>query len=95
MVAMKVAQGFQEVKKLQEELSGNQEDPLVALKKQELQQSAERDKAKIGIDQAKLQLDQQKEQADQQEGQAKLALSVQKMQADMAKMANQGARNAQ
>jgi hypothetical protein len=95
MVAMKVAQGFQEVKKLQEELSGNQEDPLVALKKQELQQSAERDKAKLGIDQAKLQLDQQQEQADQAESQAKLTLSAQKMQMDMAKMSNQGARNAQ
>ena len=90
MIAVKVAQGFQEVKKLQEELSGagNQEDPLVALKKQELEQSAKRDEAKIGLDQAKLQLDQQQEQADQQESQAKLMLQTQKMQADMSKMVN-------
>jgi hypothetical protein len=95
MIAMKVAQGFQEVKKLQEEMAGNQEDPLIALKKQELEQSAKNDQAKIGMDQAKLQLSQQKEQADQQESQAKLMLSAQKMQSDAAKMANQGAKNAQ
>ena len=95
MIATKVAQGFQEVKQLQEKLSGNQEDPLIALKKQELEQSAKNDQAKLGVDQAKLQLSQQKEQADQQESQAKLLLSAQKMQADMAKMANQGANNAQ
>jgi len=96
MVAMKVAQGFQDVKQLQEKLAGEPPaDPLVDLKKQELQQSAERDKANIGIDQAKLQLDQQQEQADQEESRAKLMLSAQKMQADMARMANQGANNAQ
>jgi hypothetical protein len=88
MIAVKVAQGFQEVKKLGEELSGDQEDPLVALKKQELEQSAKRDEAKISLDQAKLQLDQQQEQADQQESQAKLMLQTQKMQADMSKMVN-------
>jgi len=90
MIAVKVAQGFQEVKKLGEELSGagNQEDPLIALKKQELEQSAKRDEAKIGIDQAKLQLDQQQEQADQQESQAKLMLQTQKIQADMSKRVN-------
>ena len=94
MIATKVAQGFQEVKQLQEKLSGNQEDPLIALKKQELEQSAKNDEAKLGVDQAKLQLSQQKEQADQQESQAKLMLSAQKMQADAAKTANQGAQNA-
>jgi hypothetical protein len=90
MIAVKVAQGFQEVKKLGEELSGagNQEDPLIALKKQELEQSAKRDEANIGIDQAQLQLSQQKEQADQQESQAKLMLQTQKMQADMSKTVN-------
>ena len=90
MIAVKVAQVFQEVKKLGEELSGagNQEDPLIALKKQELEQSAKRDEANIGIDQAQLQLSQQKEQADQQESQAKLMLQTQKMQADMSKMVN-------
>jgi len=95
MIATKVAQGFQEVKKLQEDMTGNQEDPLIALKKQELEQSAKNDQAKIGMDQAKLQLSQQKEQADQQESQAKLMLSAQKVQVDAAKTANQGAQNAQ
>ena len=88
MIAVKVAQGFQEVKKLGEELSGDQEDPLVALKKQELEQSAKRDEAKMGLDQAQLQLSQQKEQADQQESQAKLMLQTQKMQAEMSKTVN-------
>jgi len=90
MIAVKVAQGFQEVKKLGEELSGaaTQEDPLIGLKKQELEQSAKRDEANIGLDQAQLQLSQQKEQADQQESQAKLMLQTQKMQADVSKMVN-------
>ena len=88
MIAVKVAQGFQEVKKLGEELSGDQEDPLVALKKQELEQSAKRDEAKMGLAQAQLQLSQQKEQADQQESQAKLMLQTQKMQAEMSKTVN-------
>lgn len=82
MIALKVAEFFQEVKAQQEKLSGNQEDPLVALKKQELQQSGERDKANNAVDQAQLQLAQQKEQADQQESQAKLMLQAQKMQQD-------------
>jgi len=81
MIATKVAQGFQEVKQLQQQLQGTPPaDPLVDLKKQELQQNAQSDQAKNAIDQAKLQLDQQKEQADQQEGQAKLMLEVQKLQ---------------
>jgi hypothetical protein len=77
MVAVKTAQYFQEVKKQQEGLAGPQTDPLVELKKQELQQGATRDQAKDQNDKASLQLKQQSEQADQQEGQARLALQKQ------------------
>jgi hypothetical protein len=75
-VALKVAEFFQEVKAMQEQLSGagqEQPDPIVELKKQELAQSAERDKAKAVNDQATLQLDQQREQNDVSNDQAKLA----------------------
>jgi hypothetical protein len=75
-VALKVAEFFQEVKAMQEQLSGagqEQPDPIVELKKQELAQSAERDKSKAATDQASLQLDQQREQNDVANDQAKLA----------------------
>ena len=98
MIAIKVAQGFQEVKKLQTELQGPQSDPLIDLKKQELQQSAQRDQAKLQIDQQRLGLDQQKEQADVQFDQARLALqqqaAAQKNSQDAIRNAQQGAKNA-
>jgi len=95
MVATKVAQGFQEIKQLQQKLQGDPPaDPLIDLKKQELQQVSERDKAKIGVDQAQLQLDQQKEQADQQESQAKLMLEVQKFQQEQQRHATDTSFNA-
>ena len=81
LVAMKTAQFFQEVKQLQTQMQGNQEDPLVALKKQELDQSAQRDQAKLQLDQAHLTLDQQREQADQAEAAAKLQLDREKLEA--------------
>lgn len=75
-VALKVAEFFQEVKTMQDELSGvgkEQPDPIVELKKQELAQSAQRDQTKAATDQAALQLDQQREQNDVTNDQAKLA----------------------
>jgi len=92
MVAMKTAQFFQEVKQLQSQLTGDQTDPLVELKKQELQQTAQRDQQKTALDQARLQFDQQREATDKQFDQAKLALQAQSM---VAKNAQQGAQNAQ
>lgn len=77
MVALKVAEFYQEVKAKQEELSGSKNpppDPLVELKKQELQQSGQRDQAKAAAEQARLQLDQQKEANNQSGNQAELAL---------------------
>jgi hypothetical protein len=98
MIAIKVAQGFQEVKALQNQLMGPQTDPLVELKKQELGQSAQRDQAKLQIDQQRLGLDQQKEQADVQFDSARLALqqqaAAQKNSQDAIRNAQQGAKNA-
>ena len=105
MVAMKVAQGYQEVKKLQTDMLGPQDDPLVKLKEKELEQGAQRDQAKVQIEQARLNvdqqrlgLDQQKEQSDVQFDQARLALqqqvAAQKNSQDAIKNAQLGARNA-
>jgi hypothetical protein len=105
LIAMKVAQGYQEVKKLQTDMTGPQDDPLVKLKEKEIEQSAQRDQAKaqveqarLNVDQQRLGLDQQKEQADVQFDQARLALqqqvAAQKNSLDAIKNAQQGARNA-
>jgi hypothetical protein len=75
LVALKCAQFFQEVKQLQDQLSGANEeppDPLIELKKQELSQSAQRDQLNAQNDQAKLAFDQQREQNDVQIDQARL-----------------------
>jgi hypothetical protein len=77
MVALKVAEFYEEVKQLQNQLSGadkEKPDPVVELKKQELAQRAQRDQAQAQIDQARIQLDAQREQNDVQNDQAKLAL---------------------
>ena len=69
MVAMKVAVFMQETKDLQAKLSGEgqqQEDPLIALKKQELEQRAAYDQARIQAENRKIELDQQKAQAAEQ-----------------------------
>jgi hypothetical protein len=98
MIAIKVAQGYQEVKKLQTDMMGPQDDPLVKLKEKELEQSAARDQAKTQVDQQRLTLDQQKEQADVQYDQARLALqqqaAAQKNSQDAIKNAQIGAKNA-
>jgi hypothetical protein len=81
MIATKTAQFYQEAKQMQTQLQGNQEDPLVGLKKQELDQNAKRDQGKNQLDQQRLQLDQQREQADQANDQAKLELDREKLAA--------------
>ena len=97
MVALKVAQYFQEVKALQDQLSGANEqppDPLIELKKQELSQSAQRDQMDSQLDQAKLTFDQQREQNDMQIDQAKLAqadkLAAERNAVAMSKMIQTG-----
>jgi len=80
MVALKVVEGYQAMKAMQEKLQPpSPPDPLIDLKKQELQQSAASDQAKQQISQAKLQLDQQKEQSDERMDQANLALKQQQL----------------
>ena len=77
MVAIRCATNMQEVRNMQNQLAGGgEEDPLVALKKQELDQRAAADQAKMQIDQAKLQLDTQKMQQSMQMDQAKLQLQI-------------------
>ena len=98
MVALKVAEFFQQMKQMQEQLSGNQEDPLVTLKKQELEQNAKRDQARTQIDQGRLSLDQQRTQAEIADDQANLQLKAITVQAktgvDQANLNLQGAQHA-
>lgn len=81
MVAIKIAVYMQEVRKLQDEMAGGDEgpDPLVKLKEVELQQRAQNDQAKIGIDQKRLALDEQKQQENTQINRQKLQLQQAKL----------------
>jgi hypothetical protein len=98
MVAIKVAQYFQEMKQMQEQLAGNQEDPLVGLKKQELEQNAQRDQQRAQIDQSRLQLDQQKASAEIADDQANLQIKAAALEAktglDTANLNLQGSQHA-
>jgi hypothetical protein len=77
MVAIRCATNMQQVRDMQSQLAGGgEEDPLVALKKQELDQRAAADQAKMQMDQAKLQLETQKAQQSMQMDQAKLQLQI-------------------
>ena len=81
MVAIKATTYMQEMRNMQSQLSGEGgggEDPLVALKKQELDQRAATDQAKMQLDQAKLQLETQKMQQSLQIDQARLQLQAAK-----------------
>jgi len=61
MVAELISQGMQEVKALSAQISGSSEqDPLIALKEQDLQIRAQRDANELAVDQARLELDGQK-----------------------------------
>ena len=61
MVADLISQGMQEVKQLSAQLSGQgQEDPLIALKAQDLEIKARKDQQDTSIDLQRLELDKQK-----------------------------------
>jgi hypothetical protein len=62
MIAIKCAQYMQQVRDLQNQLAGggDQTDPVVALKEQELQQQAAKDEADLQIDQQQLAIDREK-----------------------------------
>jgi hypothetical protein len=77
MVAIKVATYMQEMRDLQGKLSGEGgEDPLIELKRMEIQQRAQADQQRIQLDQQKLGLDQQKLQQNNQINQERLRLQA-------------------
>jgi hypothetical protein len=81
MVALRIAQYMKDVRDLQDQLTGGGgEDPIVALKQQELQQRAQADQADNQIDQQRLALDQQRLQQRGQIDQQRLALQAAKVQ---------------
>ena len=81
MIAIKIAEFFQEVKKIQTDLQGPPpDDPLVKVKEQEIQAKAANDQAKDANEKARIQLDNQKMQSDVALEQAKLAIDAQKQQ---------------
>ena len=82
MIAIKIAVFMQEVRDMQDNLSGAGEegpDPLIKLKETEIQQRAQNDQARIGLDQQRLALDQQKQQETSQINRQKLQLQQQKV----------------
>lgn len=95
MVAIKVAQFFQEVKKMQSDMQGPQEDPLVEVKKQEIQTTAAANQAKDQNEKARIQIEAQRAQSEDRLDQAKLMLDAQKLQQQGTQHAAQTAQNAQ
>lgn len=81
MIAIKIAEFFQEVKKIQTDLQGPlADDPLVKVKEQEIQAKATNDQAKDSNEKARIQLENQKMQSNNALQQAKLAIDVKKQQ---------------
>ena len=75
MIAIKCAQGMQQVRDLQNQLSGSgggQPDPVVQLKEQELQQDAAKDQADLAIDKEQIAVDREKLAQSQQATQMRL-----------------------
>jgi hypothetical protein len=82
MIAIKIAVFMQEVRDMQDNLSGANEeapDPLIKLKETEIQQRGQNDQAKIALDQQRLGLDQQKQQETSQINRQKLQLQQAKL----------------
>lgn len=78
MIALKIAEFYQEARNMQQALSGEGQggaDPVVQLKQQELQMRAQNDQMDNQMEQARLQLEQQK--------------AAQQMQADQARVQSQ------
>jgi hypothetical protein len=82
MIAIKIAVFMQEVRDMQDNLSGAGEegpDPLIKLKETEIQQRGQNDQARIALDQQRLALDQQKQQEVSQINRQKLQLQQAKL----------------
>ena len=104
MVAIKVAQFMQEVRSLQGQLAGGEggEDPVVALKQQELQQRAQKDQIDAQIEQQRLAMQSQKAQMDAQVAQQRIGVQQDAIDQRsevarerlMATLVKQGGRNA-
>jgi len=89
MVAIKVAVYLQQMRDLQNQLMGEGgEDPLIGLKRLEIEQRAKADQAKVGVDQQRLALDQQKAQNNNLINQQRLRLQ------EVKAMQPRGAQNA-
>jgi hypothetical protein len=74
MVALKIAQYMKDLRDLQDQLNGGgeQPDPLIELKKQELEQRAQNDQQKLALEAQSLKLDQQKMQQNAQVAQERM-----------------------
>jgi hypothetical protein len=104
MVAIKIAQFMQDARTMQDQLAGGegQEDPIIALKQQELQQRAQKDQTDAQIEQQKLALQEQRAQADNQVAQQRVEVQQDAVNQRaevarerlMATIAKQGGRNA-
>jgi hypothetical protein len=94
MVALKIVENLQEVRKVQNELIGDQTDPLIELKKAEIDQSGQRDQAKAAEAQARLQAEiadkQKQDQIDLMKIQSNEKIANERLMAAMQK----GAQNA-
>ena len=98
MIAIKTTEFYQEVKQLQTQLMGPQDDPLVKVKEQEIQANAAADQAKDQNEKARIQIEAQRAASEDRLDQAKLMLDAQKLQmqgvkdATQARQAHQSAR---
>ena len=74
MIAMKCAQYMQQVRDMQNQLSGSggQPDPVIALKEKELEQNAAKDQADLKIDQEQIAVDREKMAQSQQDAQMRV-----------------------
>ena len=104
MIAIKIAQFMQEVRGLQGQLAGGEggEDPVVALKQQELQQRAQKDQVDAQMEQQKIAMQTQKAQMDAQIAQQRIGVQQDAIDQRsevarerlMATLVKQGGRNA-
>ena len=95
MVAIKVAQFYQEVKDLQTQLAGPQDDPLVKVKEKEIDANSAADQAKDQNEKARIQIEAQRAQSEDRLDQAKLMLDAQKLQQQGIKDASQASQASQ
>lgn len=94
MVALKIVANLQEVREVQNQLVGDQTDPLIELKKQELQQNAQRDQQKAQEASARLQMEQMDKQTQDRIDLAKIQSNEKIANERIMAMLQKGAQNA-